>query len=750
MLLLAAGPAAAQAVFPGADWQEATPASQGLDAAMLQAAVDYLKANAPFDGVNELAIVRNGYLIWKGPSIDKRHGIWSCTKSFTSTVLGLLVDDGKTALDTKVATLLSTMSATYPAVTFRHFTTMTSGYRADGDTTTGGYTHGPSPTPFSPSTTPLFTPPGSKYAYWDSAMNQFANGLTRAAGEPLKALFKRRIADPIGMKATDWDWGNWGTIDGIVVNGGAGNGDRHVFITARQFARLGLLFLNRGKWNGNQLLGASWVDQATTVQVASSVPMGSVALSPITGPGVYGFNWWRNGVKADGQRKWPGAPTSTYAASGHNNNDMFVVPDWNLVVVRMGLDEASGFAITDATYGTFLQKIGQSIGAAPPPPTSAPAVTGFTLINADTDQPIGALAGGATLNLAALPTRNLNVRADTSPAAVGSVRFGLDGNANFRTESAAPYALAGDSGGNYAAWTPSVGPHSLTATPYTGSGATGTAGTPKTVSFTVVDQSANQPPSVSLTSPANGATFSAGSSITLAASASDPDGAVAFVDFFQGATLLGMDSAGPYSYTWNNVAAGTYTLTARATDNATATGTSAPVTITVQAAGGAMSVTGFTLVNADTDADLGALADGATLNLAALPTRRLNVRATTSPSTVGSVRFAYDGNAAYRVENAAPYALAGDSAGDYAPWTPTIGSHSLTATPYGQAGAGGTAGASRTVGFTVVDQPGTAALGGAEATPVEAPAACGALGFEAALLLLAFRRRATSRRRPAG
>jgi CubicO group peptidase (beta-lactamase class C family) len=69
--------------------------------------------------------------------------------------------------------------------------------------------------------TPI-TPPGARYAYWDSAMNQFANVLTRVAGEPLKALFKRRIADPIGMDPAAWDWMDFGTVDGLVVNGGAG------------------------------------------------------------------------------------------------------------------------------------------------------------------------------------------------------------------------------------------------------------------------------------------------------------------------------------------------------------------------------------------------------------------------------------------------------------------------------------------------------------------------------------------------
>ena len=114
------------------------------------------------------------------------------------------------------------------------------------------------------------------------------------------------------------------------------------------------------------------------------------------------------------------------------------------------------------------------------------AVVALVLINADTNKPIGSLRDGATLDLAKLPTHRLNVRADTKPAAVGSVRFALDANRSFRTENAAPYALAGDSAGVYHPWTPAAGRHTLTATPHPRTGARGPAGKALTVRFTVV------------------------------------------------------------------------------------------------------------------------------------------------------------------------------------------------------------------------------------------------------------------------
>ncbi|MBX9853628.1 MAG: carbohydrate-binding protein [Cytophagaceae bacterium] len=92
---------------------------------------------------------------------------------------------------------------------------------------------------------------------------------------------------------------------------------------------------------------------------------------------------------------------------------------------------------------------------------------------------------------------------------------------------------------------------------------------------------ANQAPAVAITSPANGASFTAPASVTINASASDADGTISKVEFFNGSTKLGEDLSAPYSFTWNNVAAGTYTLTAKATDNATAVSTSAGVSVTV-------------------------------------------------------------------------------------------------------------------------------------------------------------------------
>lgn len=238
---------------------------------------------------------------------------------------------------------------------------------------------------------------------------------------------------------------------------------------------------------------------------------------------------------------------------------------------------------------------------------AAQVVNSFTLVNADNGTDIQPLTDRMVLNLATLPTQNLNVRANTSsPATIDRVEFRLHGPTSWdQTERVAPYALFGDNGaGDYFGHTLALGRYeSLSAQPYA---ATGCAGTPLAIAFTVINEPAT------------------------------------------------------------------------------------PGNIT------------FTLVNANTGFEFMALTNGATLDLSALPTRLLNIRANTNPTTVGRVGFALSGAQTWnQTERVAPYALFGDDgAGNYFDWTPTAGSYTLTATSYS---VGGTAGTPRTIAFTVTD-----------------------------------------------
>jgi CubicO group peptidase (beta-lactamase class C family) len=356
-------------VFPGGDWDELSPESVGVDSRKLTAALDYLRSNSGRSGLARAIVVRDGYLIWQGRQADQVQGVWSITKSFTNAVLGVLDGDGVASLDTVAYPYVPTLRQHYATVTLRHFATMTSGYRALGD---DDDSYGQSGTPFFPAA-PLFAPPGSAFAYWDSAANEYAYVLTQIAREPLERVFERRIASFIGMNRDGWRWDNYGQVDGIVVNGGAGN-QAMVSISAKQLGRFGLLFLNRGKWNGRQVLRESWVDQSMALQVPTGIPLGNCKVSGFDGRGIFGLlAWWTNGILpevryrtnctayvASAERQWPDAPIGTRALIGYNNNRMFVIPEWQMVVVRLGLDEQDG-AVSEEVYNRFLEKMGEAV-----------------------------------------------------------------------------------------------------------------------------------------------------------------------------------------------------------------------------------------------------------------------------------------------------------------------------------------------------------------------------------------------------
>lgn len=172
--------------------------------------------------------------------------------------------------------------------------------------------------------------------------------------------------------------------------------------------------------------------------------------------------------------------------------------------------------------------------------SEAQSLSSFTLLNATTDSEIGPLADGDVINLAELNGDPINVRANTSPATVGSVVFALQG-ATFRTENAAPYALTGNSGNDYYPWLPTPGSYELQATPFSASKGQGTAGSPLTVTFTVVDEAVVSAP----TAPSS-----------LEASVTTPGTAVlSWTDNSSNETSFEIEATSPYSSAgWESLA----------------------------------------------------------------------------------------------------------------------------------------------------------------------------------------------------
>lgn len=316
-------------VFPGDTWEERDPEELDVDSQKLREALEYLVSESGEDGLEEVFIVRKGYVIYQGDSIYKKHDIYSSSTVFTSTVLGLLHDLDIVHPWTHVRYIDPVMEAFYPTLQLKHFASMTSGYNGKGLSRWKEHSEDWSSTPYEIEE-PLFAP-GEEYAYCDEAQMMFGRLLTKRAKKTLKEVFDENIGNAIGMG--EFEWGTEGVVDSIPIN----NGSTGVLINAEQLARFGHLYLNEGHWSERQILSRFWIKRATSNQVHTD-KIANTDRKKVDGRGCYGFNWWVNGMMPTGEYHMPDAPKSLYYTSGLHNDMCFVIPEWDMVFVRRGED----------------------------------------------------------------------------------------------------------------------------------------------------------------------------------------------------------------------------------------------------------------------------------------------------------------------------------------------------------------------------------------------------------------------------
>lgn len=297
---------------------------------------------------------------------------------------------------------------------------------------------------------------------------------------------------------------------------------------------------------------------------------------------------------------------------------------------------------------------------------NAPATSAAVsiVVNAPPTVSITAPAAGAPFTAPASVA--IQVNAVDSDGTVAKVDF-YNGASLIGTSATAPFSFT---------WASvAAGSYSLTAVATDNRGATGTS-----AAVAVTVSSPNLPPSVVITSPQNGAVVTAPGSFLVAADASDPDGTIAKVEFFQNSTKLGEDFAPPYQFNVSGLAAGSYGFSARATDNAGATATSAIVNV---------------LVNAPPVVALTAPAAGKVFRLGESIT--LTANASDSDGTIARVEF-YRGTTWLGDSTTAPYQFT---------WTgAAAGAYALTAKAFDNLGAPTTS----AVINVIVDTPPAVAL----------------------------------------
>lgn len=271
-------------------------------------------------------VVRDGEVIAeryrKGFDATTPQRTWSVAKSIAATVIGAAVEDGLIDIDAPAG--LAQWSAPGDprgAVTLRHLMHMASGLDATpaGNRTDDVYFGGGLVVDRA-TTRRLVAAPGSRFVYANNDTMLMMRALRERMGDDaayLKFPFERLLF-PLGMNRTfiETDW----------------NGDfvlsSQVWTTARDLARLGLLYLNDGVWNGERLLPEGW-----TALVATPAP----AQPPESRPG-YGAQFWLYGERQ-------GLPEGTYAALGNRGQFLVIIPARKILIVRRGFDEGGGFDI---------------------------------------------------------------------------------------------------------------------------------------------------------------------------------------------------------------------------------------------------------------------------------------------------------------------------------------------------------------------------------------------------------------------
>lgn len=273
ILLIAACPSVTGSPLP-----RSTPESQGVSSAGIRAFVE--TADKQVDTMHSFMLVRHGQVVaeawWKPESDQKAHVLYSLSKSFTSTAIGLAVAEGKLSIEDPVLKFFPDDAPAQPsdklkAMRVRDLLTMSCGHQTEpkfppGESWVKSFlAH---PVEHNPGTHFLYNSPGT---YMCSAIVQ------KVTGQTVLDYLRPRLFEPLDIQGAEWSTSPQG-----ISTGGWG-----LFLKTEDIAKFGQLYLQRGQWNGKQLIPESWVGQATSKQV----PNGSDPASDWNQG--YGFQFWR-------------------------------------------------------------------------------------------------------------------------------------------------------------------------------------------------------------------------------------------------------------------------------------------------------------------------------------------------------------------------------------------------------------------------------------------------------------------------
>jgi CubicO group peptidase (beta-lactamase class C family) len=303
-----------------------------MDSTKLEEMLAYIEEeNLP---ITSVLIVRHGSLVmeaypqrYAGPDVKRK--LYSATKSFISALIGIAIQEGfLESVDQKVIDFfpertIKNLDARKRDITIEHLLTMTPGYQWDmGDGSRMRDSQDPVQYVLDK---PMVAAPGTVYNYGDGASHLLSAILTWVTGRTTLEFAQQYLFTPLGITDVSWE-----------SKAGVNFGGSGLYLTPRDMAKFGYLYLNEGRWGNEQIVSADWVDLSTRTYIRGE---GYIAEAEAYIDG-YGYQWWT--VPESG----------VFYASGMNEQRIYVIPELDMVVVFTANNPGQ-----NVTYGLASQFI---------------------------------------------------------------------------------------------------------------------------------------------------------------------------------------------------------------------------------------------------------------------------------------------------------------------------------------------------------------------------------------------------------
>ncbi|OLS37129.1 hypothetical protein BTR22_10635 [Alkalihalophilus pseudofirmus] len=323
--------------YPTDHWETKSPAELGMNQEVLKELIEEVR----YEDVYSMLLIKDGYLAeeyYKSIAFENsRTQINSIAKSITSSLIGIAIDQGYIeGIDQKasdfIPEILEQEDIRKHDWTIEHFLTLTDGLNCPETTAWNDIM-----VPLESSdnwvdfiiSRELVNDPGNQFNYNTGASHLLSVILERASGQSTKQFANEHLFSPLGIGTIDYFWD-------IDSNGYYTGGYKMEMVPA-DLAKIGYLFLNGGRWDGNQIIAQEWVEASTAYHTKTELNA--------AGLGDYGYQWWVKTLQLE-----TGELIHSYYGSGAFGQKLIIIPHYDFVAVFTG-------SLPNDSYALYFEQI---------------------------------------------------------------------------------------------------------------------------------------------------------------------------------------------------------------------------------------------------------------------------------------------------------------------------------------------------------------------------------------------------------